>query len=296
MTTFGQLIDDVAATVRSFTREQPLLTWITSGISETAEEITVNDGTVLSRGRIEIDNELIILEDVVGNRGIIPPFGRGADSTKATSHAARSKVTVSPLVPRATIGATINQVIGGMNGKMFGLDRVQVKAHVTRVSHELPEDTQRVLAVTVPVDPTVVKDQWFARHWQFDNNAPVSTGKALYLYDYPPSGRLVQVVIARDLAPLDEEGDDFTTSGLPDSCLDVVLFGAVSRLIATAGNYAVATRSVGAQTTLGVQTDDVQGATQMSRHYYSLHTQRLEEETNKLLNTYITKSHYLRRH
>jgi hypothetical protein len=296
MATFGQLIDDVAATVRSFTREQPLLTWITGGISETAEEITVNDGTVLSRGRIEIGNELIILEDVVDNRGIIPPFGRGADSTKATAHAARSKVTVSPLVPRATIGATINQVIAGMNGRMFGLDRVESKAHVTRVSHELPADTQRVLAVTIPIDPTVLKDQWFARDYQFDNQAPVSTGRALYLYEVPPVGRTISIIVARDLVPLDEEGDEFTASGLPESSLDVVLFGAVSRLIATAGNYSIATRSVGAQTTLGIQTDDVQGATQMSRHYYGLYTQRLEEEVNKLLNTYTMKSHYSRRY
>lgn len=296
MATFGQLIDDVAATVRAFTKEQPLLTWLTSGISETAEEITVNDGTVLSRGRIEIDKELIILEDVVDNRGIIPPFGRGTDSTEATAHAARTKVTVSPLVPRATIAATINQIIAGMNGKMFGIDRLEVKAHVTRVSHELPADTQRVLAVTIPVDPTVIKDQWFARDYQFDNQAPVASGKALYLYEMPPLGRMISIIVARDLVPLDAEDDEFTVSGLPESAFDVVLFGAVSRLIATAGNYAVATRSVGAQTTLGIQTDDVQGATQMSRHYYTLHMERLNEETNKLLNTYVARAHYSRRY
>ena len=296
MATFAQLIDDVAATVRSFTREQPLLTWLTTGISDAAEEITVNDGTVLSRGRIEIDKELIILEDVTGNRGIIPPFGRGADSTIAAAHDARSKVTVSPLVPRATIAATINQVILGMNGKMFGIDRIEAKAHVTRVMHELPEDTQRVLTVTIPIDPSVVKDSWIARDYQFDNRAPVATGKALYLYEMPPVGRVISIVIARDLVALDGEDDEFTTSGLSDSCYDVVLFGAVSRLIATAGNYSVATRSVGAQTTLGVQTDEVQGATQMSRHYYSLYTQRLEEEINKLLSSYTARAHYSRRY
>jgi hypothetical protein len=296
MATFGQLIDETAAQLRSFTRDQELATWLTSSISDTAGEIYVNNAEILSRGRVEIDSELIILEDVDTTRkvGVIPPYGRGADGTIAASHSAQSKVTVAPLYPRKFIGDTLNQVILGVNGKLFGVEPLLKRAHVSSVMYELPVGTQRVLSVSLPSDPVMTKDRWYARDWTFDPQADTTTGKALYLYDYPPIGRDIVITVAKDLEALTDEADLFTDSGLPDSCRDVVMFGAVARLIASAGTYQMGSRAVGSQTTLGAQMDLPQSAAQMSRHFYQLHQQRLDEEVTFLLNRYNTRAHYSR--
>ena len=296
MASFGQLIDDTAAQLRSFTRDQELSTWLTSDVSDSATEIFVNSPDVLSRGRIEIDSELIILEDVDVTRkvGVIPPFGRGSDGTAPAIHAAKSKVTVAPLFPRKVIHDTLNQVILAMSGRMFGVDTLPFRASTTRVSYELPWDTQKVLSVSIPTDPSITRDRWYAREWTFDPNADYPSEKGLYVYDCPPVGRLFNVVISRPLRAVDVETQSFNDSLLPDSSWDVVMFGAAARLIATAGTYQMNTRAVGSQTTLGAQMDLPQAAMNTSRHFYGLYEKRLEEEVMKLLNKYVTRAHYSR--
>src|SRR6056300_947296 len=102
---FDRLVDETANLLRSFVRDQELATWLTSPVATGALEIIVKDPKVLSRGRVEIGSELIVLEgiDTARNAGEIPPYGRGVDGTTKTSHNAGSKVTVAPLFPRQAI-------------------------------------------------------------------------------------------------------------------------------------------------------------------------------------------------
>ena len=291
--TFSQMIDETQSHLRSFVRDQELTTWLKFAVTANALEATVNDASVVSRGRIEIDNELLIVEtvDTTLNKITFPPFGRGSDGTTAVQHAANAKVTVQPLYPRKLVADTLNQVIAAVGDTLFGINVVTLTAHPTRVSYELPANTDRVLSVQYTYD-SISKDVSYARDWSFDQQADWPSGKGLLLWDVPRPGDPIRVATAVPPVEL-VAGDDFSDSLLPSSSYDVIVLGAVSRLMATAGSYLTATRSVGSQTTLAAQMDP-QTPMQMSRYFYAQHQERLNQEVTKLLNRYSSRAHYQR--
>jgi hypothetical protein len=291
--TFSQMIEETQSNLRSFVRDQELTTWLKFAVTANALEATVNDASVVSRGRIEIDKELLIVEsvDTTLNKITFPPFGRGSDGTAAVQHAANAKVTVQPLYPRKLVEDTLNQVINAVGDQLFGLSVVTLTAHPTRVSYELPAETERVLSVQYTYD-TISKDVSYARDWSFDQQADWPSGKGLLLWDVPRPGDPIRVATAVPPITL-SEGDDFSDSLLPTSAYDVIVLGAVSRLLATAGSYLTATRSVGSQTTLAAQMDP-QTPMQMSRYFYAQHQERLAQEVTKLLSRYVSRAHYQR--
>jgi hypothetical protein len=291
--TFSHMIDDTLAHLRSLVRDQELTTWLKFGITASTLEATVNDASVVSRGRIEIGSELLMVEavDKTLNKITFPPFGRGSDGTTAVEHAANAKVTVQPLYPRKMVADTLNQVIHAVSDQLFGISVVTIQSHPTRVSYELPANTERVLGVQYSYD-TISKDVVYSRDWSFDQQADWPTGKGLLLWDVPKPGDPIRVVTAVPPVPL-SEGDNFADSLLPESSYDVIVLGATSRLMATAGSYLTATRSVGAQTTLAAQMDP-QTPMQMSRYFYAQHQERLTQEVSKLLNRYSSRAHYQR--
>lgn len=292
--TFSQLIDETLSQVRSFVRDQELATWITFDVADDALQATVNDAKVISRGRIEIDSELLVVEaiDTDQNRIYFPPYGRGSDGTTAASHAAGSKVTVQPLFPRKLVADTLNQVIRSVSNQLFGIKVVTLTASPTRVSYELPADTERVLSVQFVADRSTTRDVIYAREWTFDQQAEWPSGKGILLYDYQTPGHAITVTTAVEPLPL-SEGQDWSESLLADSAWDVVMLGATARLLSTAGSYLTATRSVGSQTTLAAQMDP-QTPMQISRYFYGQHQDRLAEEVNKLLSRYSSRVHYQR--
>jgi hypothetical protein len=288
--TFTQMIDETQAQLRSYVRDQELSTWLKFGITANALEASVDDAAIVSRGQIEIDSELLVVDsiDTTLNKISFPPFGRGDEGTAAIQHAANTKVTVQPLYPRKRVADALNQVIRSVGDRLFGIQKVTLTAHATRVSYELPAETDRILTVQYQHD-TVSKDVVYARDWTFDQQAEWPSGKGLLLYDYPRPGESITVTIAVPPVPL-QEGDDWSESLLPDSAWDVITLGAMSRLLATAGNYMVSTRSVGSQTTLAAQMDP-QVPMQISRYFYAQHEERLALEVIKLLNSYVSRAH-----
>lgn len=292
--TFTGLIDETLSQVRSFVRDQELATWLTFGITEGATQADVNDASIISRGRIEIGGELLVVEavDTEANRIFFPPYGRGSDGTTPSDHAAGSKVTVQPLFPRKVVADTLNQVINSVSHKLFGISVVTLTSSPTRVSYQLPAETTNVLSVQFVADRSSTRDVYYAREWTFDQQAEWPTGKGLLLYDYQTPGYPITVTTAVDPVPL-AEGDNWADSLLPDSAWDVIMLGAVARLLSTAGSYLAATRSVGSQTTLSAQMDP-QTPMQISRYFYGQHQDRLEQEVGKLLARYSSRVHYQR--
>lgn len=292
--TFTALIDDTLSQVRSFVRDQELSTWLTFGISEGATQATVNDASVISRGRIEIGSELLVVEAVDTDTNVIqfPPYGRGSDGTVPQEHLSGAKVTSQPLFPRKVVADTLNQVIRSVSDQLFGIKTVTINASPTRVSYELPSDTEKVLAVQFVHDRSSTRDVVYAREWTFDQHAEWPSGKGILLYDYQTPGYPISVITAVEPLALDE-GQDWEDSLLPDSSYDVIMLGAVARLLSTAGSYLAATRSVGSQTTLAAQMDP-QTPMQISRYFYGQHQDRLAQEVNKLLSKYSNRVHYQR--
>jgi hypothetical protein len=295
MTTFGDLITQTQQMLRSYVRSQELSTWLTFDVTDDALTFSVHDPKLLSRGLVEIDSELVLCEDVDKDSGnfTTPPFGRGMEGSKARAHKQGTRVSVNPMYPRSAVGNALNQTLMGVGNQLFGLDRVTFPASPTRVSYELPAETQHVLSVSWLLRRTASKDVVFANDWVFDHSAGWPSGKGLLLYEWPLPGD--PITVTTGVPPLALEEDQlFTESLLPESAIDVVVLGAASRLIVSAGAEMIAATSVGSQTTIG-RDFDPNTPVSIGRYLYAQFQERLRQEVSRQQSRHQNRLHYTRR-
>lgn len=291
MTTFTQMVDDVRAYLRSYTRDQELSTHLTSAVNASALQLDVGDASLVSRGRIEIDNELIWVDrvDRTNNTVTVAPYGRGMDGTTAASHGINARIIVQPLYPKQMVKDTINQIIGGLGSQLYAVDTTTINATPTNVAYEVPAHTEKVLSVTHDYD-SVYGDVEYVRRWKFDpNSSTSSTGKGLFVYEPTATGQSLTVTYFRKPVLL-SDGDDFSDSLLPSTTYDVIVLGAAARLMATSSAYMSSTRAI--EPAALDQRNDTQQVLQQSRYLFTLFQQRLEEEKTQLLNSFVTRAHY----
>ena len=291
MTTFDQMVDDVLVYLRSFTRDQELSTHLVENITASALLIQVNDSSLISRGRIEIDDEIMWVDSVdrANNTVVLAPYGRGMDGTTAVTHTSLTRLIVQPLYSRQMVKDTINQILGGLGNQLFAVDSATLTATPQTVSYDLPAYTQRVLNVSAG-DFTTFGDSEYVRRWKFDPQSSASeTGKSLYVYDPTMTGMTMNVTFFRSPVQL-VNGDSFEDTLLPGTCYDVIVLGTAARLMSTATSYLASTRAI-EPGSLDKQVDPNQ-ITQQSRYLFTLFQQRLEEEKVQLLHSYVTRAHY----
>lgn len=291
MTTLAQMVDDVRAYLRSYTRDQELSTHLTASVNQSALQLSVGDAALVSRGRIEIDDELLWVDKVdrTNNTVTLAPYGRGMDGTTASTHGINSRVIVQPLYPKQMVKDTINQIIGGLGNQLYAVDTTTLNATPRSVAYELPANTERVLSVTSNYD-SVYGDVEYVRRWKFDpNSSTATTGKGLFIYEPTATGQTLTVTYFRKPELL-ADGDSFADSLLPSTSYDVIVLGAAARLMATSSAYMSSTRAI--EPAALDQRNDSQQVLQQSRYLFTLFQQRLEEEKEQLLHSFVTRAHY----
>jgi len=299
MRSLSDMVEEVQGYLRSFVRDQELSTHLEADVEFGTLTMNVADPTLISRGRIQIDDELIWVDSVDRTEGQIkiPPYGRGMDGTNPEAHTAGTRVIMSPLYPRQTVKNTINQSITAVGAYLYGVETLSYTPSAITYVYPLPTYTTDVLSVQVADQWTVAgTDVTWLRDWQFDKNAPTvaaESGKALYVHDgrIGPTQKL-NVVISRDPASLLFGTQMFTESYLPATAWDVVVLLTASRLLATAEAAELSTRSIEANQLDSKQTN--QSAQKQSNYLYSLYQQRLSEERMRLLNSTVQRTHYSR--
>lgn len=291
MTSFSQMVDDVRAHLRSYTRDQELSTYLTANVTSSGLQLEVADASLISRGRIEIDDELLWVDrvDRANNTVTLAPYGRGMDGTTAATHSLNARIVVQPLYPKQMVKDTINQIIGGLGSQLFAVQTTDLTATPNGVAYELPSTVERVLSVTNDYD-SIYGDVEYIRRWKFDPHSGTSTtGKALFVYEPTATGQTLTVTYFRKPLQL-ADGDDFDDSLLPSTAYDVIILGAAARLMATSSSYMSSTRAI--EPAALDQKSDSSQVLQQSRYLFTLFQQRLEEEKTQLLNSYVTRSHY----
>ena len=299
-TNFGEIVAEVQGYLRSFVRDQELSTHLIANIDATDTSIRVADGSVISRGRIEIDDELIWVDSSARQTGIVsvPPYGRGMDATTPAAHSAGTRVIVTPLYPRKLLKDTINQTIRQIGSQLYGVEDITLTLKTYRdFKYELPSYVRDVLTVKVS-DERWYGDVTYLRDWTFDKNAPLevsTTGRAIYLYDQEWVGSNIKltVTVTRDPKTLTADTDLWTDTYLPETAADLPVLGAASRLLATSDAFDIQSRSVEANT-LATGGQGSGAAAQQSKYLVALFAQRLDEERLRLLNSHATRSRYQR--
>src|SRR6056300_558622 len=278
MKLFGEMVEETAGYLRSFVRDQEISTHLTKPIQGApgASKVVVADAGVVSRGRIQIDDELIWVDKVDRNTNSleVPPYGRVMDGTSAADHESGTRV----------IGA-----------QLYGVEQLTLKANRMNFRYELPSYVRDVLTVMTSTN-RYYSDPTYLRDWTFDKSAPLNTsttGKALYLYDdWWDYNNDLTITVSRDPMTLTGDFQPFSDTFLPESAEDVPVLGAAARLLATADSYDVQTRAVEANT-LDSKVS-ASAAQQQSKYLQALFMQRLDEERMRLLNATNNRARYQR--
>jgi hypothetical protein len=304
--TLSDMINEVSMNLSGYTLTQDRSTYLRSAVSTTTSSsasptsLSLGSTENVGKGIIEINEELLWIDtyDRVGNTATVAPYGRGYLGTTAATHAADTKVTISPTFPRFSIKRAINDTIKSLSGQLFAADTTTITYSSAVSTYRLPAtgsslNIRNILSVAYEsIGPS---KEWIpVRSWRFDSNAnstAFSSEQTISIYDTITSGRNIQIVYSKDPTPFTSNSEVFTTqTGLPESCRDLVVTGSIYRLLTNLDPARAAMVSPQADE---VDSKRPYGSSQsLTRQIYALYTQRLTEEVKSQQNKYPIRVHY----
>ena len=307
MSTLEQLTDRVDSMLHGYGLNTESTTWLTGAVTTTTQTtISVNDASAISRGFIQIDDEILYVHSTNLNESTITisPWGRGQRGTRADIHSSSAKVISAPLFPRYEIKKSINDTINAMYPSVFAIKQTQFNYIAARTTYDIPDDAQHILSVTHSViGPS---KEWLpVRAWQIDRTANPTAfgdgtafGHSLSVYSPIVPGRAVNVAYSArptlfDLTlPTTTDQEYSTTTKMPDYSEDVVLYGAAFRMISFIDPARLGPLSAEADIL-----DNQRGprsAENASRFLYNIYTTRLNEVADNQRRQFPIRSHYQR--
>jgi hypothetical protein len=297
MSTFAQLTDRVESVLHAYTENTEPSTWLTTSATTTTTTLTVHDASVVGRGYIQIDDEIVFVHatDNVANALTLAPWGRGQRGTTPATHSANAKVTVAPLFPRQEIKNAINNTIDSMYPSIFAVGSYDFDYIAAQYSYQIPAAVQNVLSVTYSlVGPS---KEWFpSRAWQLDRTADddaFSTGKSLSIYSEIVPGQTVHVTYSKRPTLLVNDNDSYeTVTGFPSYSEDVAVYGAAFRMVSFLDPSRLGPQSAAADILDGIRPNG--SGQNASRFLYNIYQQRLNEVANNQRRQYPIRSHYQR--
>lgn len=294
MSTFLDLINETNLALTGYTNRQDQATYLTAPMASGDLSFTVADGTVLTRGLVEIDDELIWVDsfDRSTNTATIPQYGRGFRDTTAQSHTAGTRVTISPSFPRSVIRRNINLAIDGVYPDLFGTFYTIFNWQAARTTYVLPNEAIDVLGASwQTIGPS---KEWLPiRHYRVDRMAnPIywGSGKTVSIREGIIPGRPVMITYTKKPTVLQYDTDDFTMTGLSESAREVIVLGAAYRtaMYLDLGRVPAATAEADAQQ----GNDPVGSAANIGRVLQQMYQQRLLVEVRRLQEQYPPRTHY----
>lgn len=294
-TSFDQLVSRVKQQLLGYTRDQASITYLVADMTSNALTFNVDPSTVtnISRGLVEIDDELLLVQKFDQSSGtvtVIPP-GRGAEGTAAGAHLTNTMVTDDPMFPRARIKEAINDTINGTYPDLWVFGEYEFPKIAARYEYPLPVEVEDVYKVTVnTIGPSAV---WFPlSSWRFNAQAsttagqvkptPAPTGKTLQIMrDYITPGRNIRVTFSKKPTTLTNNADDFEiTTGYPERYVDMIVYGACWRLLPA--YEAARLQQSQIEATERAPLVPTGAGSQSAQYYLSLYQRRLQEERDRL--------------
>ena len=297
MSTFSQMVDSTILYLYGFTTLQDQATYLTDACTASDTVLKIADGTAISRGILEVDDELMWADtiDTTALTATLPPYGRAYRGTTAASHTAGTRVVSSPLFPRTLVKQAINETIRSVYPDLWGIGETTFTYTAAVNTYALPEGATKVMQVQwQTIGPT--KEWYPVRRWRIDQHAApgaFSTGVSLSIYDTITPGRPVRVVYAKQPTVLANPADDFvSTTGLPASCEDVIRYGTAYRMVPFFDSPHLSGMS--AEADFAANQRPVGSASQLGKFLLQSYQVRLQEEARRLQDLFPIRSHYTR--
>ena len=298
MATLNDLIGEVRSSLAGFTLRQDRISYLTSALTTTSTAIPIGSSNNLAKGIIEIDDELIWIDNFTKENNTMnaaPGFGRGYQGTSPAPHAVNSQVILTPSYPRTNIKQAINDTIGSVYPKLWAVYSYTFTFNASQVTYALPDDVQNVLYMSWQT--TGSSREWLPlKKWRADlmaNVATFNTQKTINIYENVQPGRTIQVWYAANPQTMTSGTDDFSAvTGLPESCRDVVVYGAAYRLLSFVDPGRINLTS--AESDLADSKVPGAAGSTNSRYIYALYQQRFQDESLKLSDKFPIRVHFTR--
>lgn len=297
--TFAQIVSRVKQQLLGYTRDQASITYLTAPMdaNDTTFQVDTETITNISRGLIEIDDELILVKKFDRATGIVTVLGgnsgtgRGAEGTTAAAHTLDTIVTDDPMYPAARIKEAINDTIAATYPDLWVFGEYEFPKIAARYEYPVPTEVEDVYKVTVnTIGPSAV---WFPlSSWRFDPMAsttagqvkpsPTPTGKTIQIMrDFIVPGRNIRVSYIKKPGTLVNNSDDFaTTTGYPDRYIDLITYGACWRLLPAYESARLQQQAI--EATERAPLVPTGAGSNASKYYMALYQQRLAEERTRL--------------
>lgn len=239
MTTLEDLLQRVRSQVMGFTRDQQQVSELAVSMTPTDTSFTLDTNTVrnISRGLVEIDDELILVKSVDQPTAVATVIGltngRGREGSVAASHNVSALVTMSPILPRVRIKEAINQTLSAMYPTIPIFATTEITKLAPVFEYQMPADCDDIWYIVADTTgPTQV--HYPTPRWRFNPQAPTDdfpTGKSIQLLDDVVPGRAIRVVYVKAPTLLSNSTDLLTSTGYEDRMQEMVVWGACARLI-----------------------------------------------------------------
>lgn len=297
MSTFGEMIDSTLLELSGYSVLQDQATHLTSQVSASALTLPISDTSAISRGLVEIGDELIWVDsvDTGASTVTVAPYGRGFRGTTAAAHGAGSRVVSAPVFPRSLVKSKINESIRGTFPDLFAVGTTTLSFVPARTTYELPAGAQDIINVAwQSVGPS---REWNPiRRYRLDKQANTTTfpsGVTLSIYDMITPGRTIQVNYTTQPNAMVNDSDDFVTAtGLPASCEDVIRLGVAYRMVPFFDSPHLS--GISAEADFGINNRPVGSSANMGRFMLQMYGVRLQEEARRLRELFPVRSYYTR--
>lgn len=289
MTTLEDLRQRVRSQLMGFTRDQQQVAVLAAPITSSDTSLTLDTNTArnISRGLVEIDDELILLQSLDLSTNVATIIGgvngRGREGSVAASHSANALVTMSPTVPRVRLTEAINQAIMAMYPKIPIFSTTEITKLAPVFEYAMPADCTEIwYIVSDTVGPSQV--HYPSPRWRFNPKAPTSdfaSGKSIQLLDFVTPGRAIRIVYTKAPVELVNATDTIATSGYDDRMSETIIWGALARLIPSF--EAARLQQLAVEGTVRAALVPASAATKTAAYYEALFQQALDLERNRIM-------------
>jgi hypothetical protein len=263
--------------------------------TDTTFMVDVETITNLSRGIVEIGDEMILVKKFDKPSGIVTVMGglngRGAYSTTPASHSIDDLVTDDPRFPMQRLREAINDTINGVYPSLWVFKDFEFPYVAARYEYPIPADADDVYKV---VNNTIGPSAMWppVTSWRFNARAsttagqvkptPAPTGKSIEILGASRivPGRNVRVSYTTAPTTLNLGTDLFTSTGFPERYVDLISYGACWRVLPAYEAARLQQQNI--EATERAPLVPTGAGASASKFFYGLYNQRLDEERTRL--------------
>lgn len=302
VTTLGDLKGRIKQLLQGYTRNQEQITWLSQATLATDTSFFIDPGTAsaVSRGLVEIDDELLLINQYSSTLGTMQTAaglnGRGRENTTPAFHDVNAIITMDPDFPRQRITEAINDTIQATYPDLYVMSSFEFPYTVARFEYPMPADSEKVYKVTnSTIGPSKVWQSGV--RWRYNSQASLTsdgspTGKSIQIMDGVVPGRTVRVMYIKPPGELVANTDVYeTVVGYESRTTDMIMYGAAARLLSGLESARLAQKSV--ESTERAPLVPTGAASNASQMFWNMYTRRFQEEVDRQHNLFPAYSHML---